>query len=87
MGERGAGRGGGGGGPLRRAAALVHRALSSPYTLLTARLPSSDFLHLPPALCLCLCRSTLVEAIRPHLAALRGTPHGKRILAKVAIKL
>jgi hypothetical protein len=29
----------------------------------------------------------LVEAIRPHLPALRGTPHGKRILAKVSIKL
>lgn len=31
--------------------------------------------------------SNLVEAIRPHLPALRGTPHGKRILAKVSIKL
>jgi hypothetical protein len=25
----------------------------------------------------------LVEAIRPHLAALRGTPHGKRILQRI----
>ena len=28
-----------------------------------------------------------VEAIRPHLPALRGTPHGKRILAKISIKI
>jgi hypothetical protein len=27
--------------------------------------------------------SELVEAIRPHVASLRGTPHGKRILAKI----
>lgn len=26
----------------------------------------------------------LVDHIRPHLPALRGTPHGKRILAKVS---
>lgn len=36
----------------------------------------------PPTPC-----SNLVDAIRPHLPALRGTPHGKRILAKVAVKL
>ncbi len=41
--------------------------------------PPSPF-PLPP-------RSNLVDAIRPHLPALRGTPHGKRILAKVSIKL
>jgi hypothetical protein len=29
----------------------------------------------------------LVEAIRPFLPALRGTPHGKRILAKIAVKI
>jgi hypothetical protein len=46
--------------------------------------------HLRPA-CLsilpCSLCSQLVEAIRPHLPALRGTPHGKRILAKVSVKL
>lgn len=31
--------------------------------------------------------AALVEAIRPFLPALRGTPHGKRILAKIAIKV
>jgi hypothetical protein len=31
--------------------------------------------------------SDLVEAIRPHLPALRGTPHGKRILGKIAVKI
>lgn len=30
---------------------------------------------------------SLVEAIQPHLPALRGTPHGKRILAKISVKL
>lgn len=29
----------------------------------------------------------LVEAMRPHLPALRGTPHGKRIIAKMAVKV
>eukprot|EP00889_Picochlorum_renovo_P000872 jgi/Picre1/27902/NNA_000865.t1 len=29
----------------------------------------------------------LIDAIRPHLPALRGTPHGKRILAKIAVKI
>lgn len=29
----------------------------------------------------------LVNAIRPHLALLRGTPHGKRILAKISVKI
>ena len=29
----------------------------------------------------------LVDHIRPHLPALRGTPHGKRILAKISIKI
>jgi hypothetical protein len=31
--------------------------------------------------------SQLVDAIRPHLTSLRGTPHGKRILAKIAVKI
>lgn len=31
--------------------------------------------------------AALVEAIRPHLPVLRGTPHGKRILAKIAVKI
>lgn len=31
--------------------------------------------------------AALVEAIRPHLPSLRGTPHGKRILAKLSIKI
>ena len=31
--------------------------------------------------------AALVEAIRPHLPQLRGTPHGKRILAKIAVKI
>lgn len=29
----------------------------------------------------------LVDAIRPFLPTLRGTPHGKRILAKINLKL
>lgn len=29
----------------------------------------------------------LVDAIRPFLPTLRGTPHGKRILAKINMKL
>lgn len=29
----------------------------------------------------------LVEAIKPFLPSLRGTPHGKRILAKINLKL
>lgn len=29
----------------------------------------------------------LVDAIRPYLPTLRGTPHGKRILAKINMKL
>ena len=41
----------------------------------------------PPPLPLTSPRSNLVDAIRPHLPALRGTPHGKRILAKVSVKL
>ncbi len=28
----------------------------------------------------------LVEAIRPHIPALRGTPHGKRILQRIGAK-
>lgn len=31
--------------------------------------------------------SELVEHIRPYLPALRGTPHGKRILAKLNGKI
>jgi len=31
--------------------------------------------------------SQLVDAIRPHLTSLRGTPHGKRILAKISVKI
>lgn len=31
--------------------------------------------------------AALVEAIRPHLPALRGTPHGKRILSKMSVKI
>ena len=47
-------------------------------------------ISLPPPILLPLLtspRSNLVDAIRPHLPALRGTPHGKRILAKVSVKL
>jgi hypothetical protein len=29
----------------------------------------------------------VVDAIRPHVATLRGTPHGKRILSKINVKL
>lgn len=29
----------------------------------------------------------LVEAIRPYLPTLRSTPHGKRILSKINVKL
>jgi hypothetical protein len=28
----------------------------------------------------------LVEAIKPYLSTLRGTPHGKRILSKINVK-
>ena len=28
----------------------------------------------------------LVESIRPHVASLRGTPHGKRILQRIGAK-
>ena len=29
----------------------------------------------------------LVDAIRPYLPSLRGTPHGKRILSKISVKI
>lgn len=29
----------------------------------------------------------LVDAIRPYLPSLRGTPHGKRILSKINVKI
>ena len=46
------------------------------YVLQSALSVSSGPLHL-----------ALVEAIRPYLPSLRGTPHGKRILSKINVKL
>ena len=31
--------------------------------------------------------AALVDAMRPYLPALRGTPHGKRILSKINVKV
>ena len=46
------------------------------YVLQSSLSVSSGQLHL-----------ALVEAIRPYLPSLRGTPHGKRILSKINVKL
>lgn len=46
------------------------------YVLQSALTVSSGQLHLD-----------LVEAMRPYLPTLRGTPHGKRILSKINVKL
>ena len=46
------------------------------YVLQSALTVSSGQLHLQ-----------LVDAIRPYLPTLRGTPHGKRILSKINVKL
>lgn len=46
------------------------------YVLQSALTISSGQLHLD-----------LVESIRPFLPTLRGTPHGKRILSKINVKL
>lgn len=46
------------------------------YVLQSALTVSTGQLHLQ-----------LVDAIRPYLPTLRGTPHGKRILSKINVKL
>ena len=46
------------------------------YVLQSALTVSSQGLH-----------QQLVDAIRPYLPSLRGTPHGKRILSKIQVKI
>ncbi|KAK9804147.1 hypothetical protein WJX73_005118 [Symbiochloris irregularis] len=61
------------------AASNLSRLLQDPYAnyvLQSALTVSSGQLHLQ-----------LVDAIRPYLPTLRGTPHGKRILSKINVKL
>ena len=46
------------------------------YVLQSALSVSSGALHMD-----------LVDAMRPYLPSLRGTPHGKRILSKINVKI
>jgi hypothetical protein len=58
---------------------VVHGCLQDPYAnyvLQSALTVSAGALH-----------SALVDAMRPYLPALRGTPHGKRILSKINVKV
>jgi hypothetical protein len=55
------------------------RAAQDPYAnyvLQSALSVSSGALHMD-----------LVDAMRPYLPSLRGTPHGKRILSKINVKI
>jgi len=58
---------------------LLPRLLQDPYAnyvLQSALTVSNGQLH-----------AQLVDAIRPYLPSLRGTPHGKRILSKINVKI
>jgi hypothetical protein len=62
---------------------LISRACGSA-VLLVSRPP---LLNLPALFCQGNVHAGLVDAIRPHLTAVRNSPYGKRILSQANLKL